>query len=254
VRYGVLADLHGRLKAWRRVRGDAERLGVDALVCLGDYLEAKVPRRRHDPTRRWSLPQVVDPDPPLWRELAGIDLVLGNQEERIRALLAPEQVPDLLAPLLAAPRQRAVGDALGVHGDRFGWTPTLVPAAEPADTGRGAERVLYPRAEDLPRVPLLFAGHSHQTLLLDITWPGCVRGESARAAPVAVRRLPVEVGRPYRLRPDAGRTLFVNVGPAREKPSHWLLYDVDRAEITFRECPGARDGTHGGSARAEPAL
>jgi hypothetical protein len=31
------------------------------------------------------------------------------------------------------------------------------------------------------------------------------------------------------------RTLFVNVGPARGKPTHWLLYDDERAEIVFWE-------------------
>jgi predicted phosphodiesterase len=209
VRFAIVADLHGKRGAWRRVTVDAARAGADRVVCLGDYLEAKVPWRLHDPAVRRSLDEVVRPDERLWTQLAGADLVLGNQEWRVRDLLAPDQVPDALAPLLAAPETATVGVARAEHGHRIRWS-------------HGPDGLYLPLLDGLFEQPLLLVGHTHQTLLLDVS-----------AGTPAARRLPVTVGRPVPIRP--GAHLFANVGAARGHPSHWLLYDLDRAEITFRE-------------------
>jgi|GEM_PF-3393612 len=246
MRYAVVADLHGRRKAWRAVRAAAAAHAVDRVVCLGDYLEAKVSRRRHDPARRWSLDQVVRLDEELWRELAGLELIAGNQEVRIRELLAPADIPPALAPLLAAPRRRVLGAALCLHGDQLGWDWV-------------GER-LRPVPAGVPRVPLLFTGHTHQTLLARITWPdghdgngaagdggaaggGGADGDGGATGQAAVHMREPEPGRPVAVpaapggtQPSAA-TVLVNVGAAREKPSHWLLYDDDAATVSFQEAP-----------------
>ncbi|MGF7235418.1 MAG: metallophosphoesterase [Frankia sp.] len=230
MKYAIIADLHGRRGAWRRVRQAAGRAGADRLLLLGDYLEAKVPRRLHDPAVHWPIEEVVRPDERLWAELADAELVLGNQELRIHELLHPEQVPAALAPLLAAPRAGTVGVARAEHGDRIRWS-------------EAPDGILEPRLDGVFRSPMLLVGHTHQTLLLDVTGtstlpvsetstPAGASGLPNPARPV-IRRLPITVDRPVPVRPDAH--LLVNVGQARGRPSHWLLYDTGPSEITFKE-------------------
>ncbi|WP_239328850.1 metallophosphoesterase [Frankia sp. CiP3] len=224
MRYAVVADLHGRRKAWRRVLGDAQQRGADQVVCLGDYLEAKVPWRRHTAATHWELTDVVEPDPALWRELAGVDLVLGNQEWRIRDLLRSEQIFGDLDVLLAAPETRMLGAAMTMHGHQFSW--------EDGPARPGWPAVFYPRLVELPDVPILMVGHSHQTLLLDLPSLGETNGP---AGVMVAHRRPVIPGVPTPVDPSGARRLLVNVGPARGKPSHWLLYDDAASEVTFHE-------------------
>jgi hypothetical protein len=249
MRYAVTADLHGRRKAWRRFRTGAAAAGADRLVVLGDYLEAEVPWRRHDPARRWGLDEVVEPDPTLWEELAAdAELVLGNQELRIRELLRPDQVPRALAPLLRAPETIRFGAALGMHGHQLSWRPSRLPPGTRPD-GRG-EAALEPDPAGLPSAGLVMAGHSHQTLVLDVTWHDVTWHENGGAESSGggrvgrVLRVPVWPGRPLAVDwllaadpagRDRDRTLFVNVGPARGRPTHWLLYDDDRSQVIFHE-------------------
>ncbi len=269
VRYAVLADLHGRPKALRRILAAAAASGADEIVCLGDYLEAKVPRRLHDPSRFWPLDRVVDPDPVLWSRLAGIRRVLGNQELRIRELLRPEQVPPDLAVLLDAPERDRLHGVLGLHGHQIRWTTGRAePAGAPVEPAGGAielvgvagqsptdgRDLLVPVAADVPRVPVVVVGHTHQEAVFEIVWSSAASGDDAADAPATrlagtaatVRALLVEPGRPVLVpgpSPVARRlgaglpgtsTLVVNVGPARGKPSHWLLYDTDRGEMSFQ--------------------
>ncbi|WP_322759101.1 metallophosphoesterase family protein [Frankia sp. Cr2] len=226
MRYAVVADLHGKRKAWRRVLDDVQRRGADRIVCLGDYLDAKVPWRGHDSTTRRDVTDVVEPDPRLWRELAGVDLVLGNQEWRIRDLLRDEQTVGDLDVLLAAPATRMIGAATAMHGHQFSWDDGPICPGWPA--------VLYPRLAQLPDVPILMVGHSHQVLLLDLLSLGDPAGA------VLARRRPVTPGRPIPVDPGGARRLFVNVGPARGKPSRWLLYDDTASEMTFHEAVSQR--------------
>ncbi|CAJ59180.1 MULTISPECIES: metallophosphoesterase [Frankia] len=293
MRYAVLADLHGRPGALRRILAAAAAAGADEIVCLGDYLEAKVPRRLHDPSRFWPLERVVDPDPALWARLAGIRRVLGNQELRIRELLRPEQVPADLAVLLDAPERDRLHGLVGLHGHQIRWsTGRAEPVGGPGEPGEPGEPVgtaadgsadgralLVPVAADVPRVPVVVVGHTHQEAMFEIVWSDTALGGDAADGPAVglvrpagmpgpagmpdpagvVRTLPpVEPGRPVAVRLDAGpsgggpsgggpfdtgrtdtgrfgaATLVVNVGPARGKPSHWLLYDTDRGEISFQ--------------------
>ncbi|OHV45077.1 metallophosphoesterase [Parafrankia soli] len=244
MRYAVMADLHGKRKALRRVLAAADEVGVDEVVCLGDYLEAKVPMRRHDPGRFWPLDEVVDPDPKLWAELADLRRILGNQEERIRDLLAPEQVPELLAPLLSGVSMTHVDCAVGMHGHQIGWD---------VDPGSGS---FVPRARDVPAVPLVLVGHTHHRAVFEIRWSAEPepeperepesRAESGRAGEPrfpgagrsgAVRSVPVVSGVPVPVRvagPDPV-TVVVNVGPAIGRPSNWLFFDADRGEVVFEE-------------------
>ncbi|MEX5634080.1 metallophosphoesterase family protein [Parafrankia sp. FMc2] len=217
MRYAVMADLHGKRKALRRVLAAAGQAGVDEVVCLGDYLEAKVPMRRHDPARFWPLDEVVDPNPELWAELVDVRRVLGNQEERIRDLLAPEQIPDLLAPLLTGTSITHVDCAVGMHGHQIGWD-----FDEESDA-------FVPRAGDVPAVPLVLVGHTHRRAVFEIRWGG--RG-SVRSVPVTPGR-PVPV--PVRAPGAELVTTVVNVGPAIGRPSHWLFFDADRGEVVFEE-------------------
>ncbi len=244
MRYAVTADLHGRRKAWRRFRAGATAAGADRMIVLGDYLEAEVPWRRHDPARRWLLEEVVDPDPGLWAELAAdAELVLGNQELRIRELLRPEQVPEGLAPLLRAPETVRFGAALGMHGHQLSWHPSrpLPPGMRPGERPQAA---LEPDVAGLPSSGLVMAGHSHQTLVLDVTWHRGGTGFGGVGRVGRARRVPVWPGSPLQVgrlpaadtadaAPD--RTLFVNVGPARGRPTHWLLYDDEQAQVIFYE-------------------
>ncbi|WP_018637560.1 metallophosphoesterase family protein [Parafrankia elaeagni] len=217
MRYAVMADLHGKRKALRRVLAAASQAGVDEVVCLGDYLEAKVPMRRHDPARFWPLDEVVDPDPDLWAELVGVRRVLGNQEERIRDLLEPEQIPDLLAPLLTGTSITHVDCAVGMHGHQIGW-----------DFDEESDAFL-PRAGDVPVVPLVLVGHTHRRAVFEIRGGG----------PGSVRSVPVIPGRPVPVpvrAPGAELvTTVVNVGPAIGRPSNWLFFDADRGEVIFEE-------------------
>ncbi len=229
MRYAVVADLHGKRKAWRRVLDDAQRRGADRIVCLGDYLDAKVPWRSHDSTTRRDLTDVVESDPRLWRELAGVDLVLGNQEWRIRDLLRDEQTAGDLDVLLAAPETRMIGAATAMHGHQFSW--------DHGPTRPGWPTVAYPRFAQLPDVPILMVGHSHQVLLLDLL----SLGEPADpAGAVLARRWPVTPGMAIPVDPGGARRLLVNVGPARGKPSCWLLYDDTASELTFHEAVSGR--------------
>ncbi|THJ74345.1 metallophosphoesterase [Candidatus Frankia alpina] len=274
MRYAVLADLHGRPKALRRILAAAAAAGADEIVCLGDYLEAKVPRRLHDPSWFWPLDRVVDPDPVLWSRLAGIRRVLGNQELRIRELLRPEQVPPDLAVLLDAPERDRLHGVLGLHGHQIRWTTgraepvgdpvesaggaiELVGVAEPGVAGQSpadGRDLLVPVAADVPRVPVVVVGHTHQEAVFEIVWSSVASDSDAADAPATqlagstatVRALVVEPGRPVLVhgpspvarRPGAGlpgaSTLVVNIGCARGKPSHWLLYDTDRGEMSFQ--------------------
>lgn len=245
MRYAVLADLHGRRKSWRRVRAAAAAAGVDRMVILGDYLEAEVPWRRHDPTRRHDPDTVVKHDPELWQALASeAELVLGNQEWRIRDLLRPDQVPASLAPLLAAPERTTLGTATGIHGHQLRWhePPSRERAGRPS-TGLEPDPTTLPPAERL-----LFAGHSHHAQVIEVTWVHAAGGPR----PESLRPIPAPPGKPMDvspfsepLRPEdvPGRwsTLFVNLGPAVGKPSHWLVYDDTRQEITFQEAPSTKD-------------
>ncbi|EIV94636.1 metallophosphoesterase [Frankia sp. QA3] len=277
MRYAVLADLHGRPGALRRILAAAAAAGADEIVCLGDYLEAKVPRRLHDPSRFWPLERVVDSDPALWSQLAGIRRVLGNQELRIRELLRPEQVPADLAVLLDAPEWDRLHGVVGLHGHQIRWSagyaepaggPVELTGAAPPALADGRD-LLVPVAADVPRVPVVVVGHTHQEALFEIVWSDTVRGGGAADGPAVrpagpaavVRALLVEPGRPVPVpRPDCGgdarsvapatgappvpgrpgagipgaSTLVINVGPARGKPSHWMLYDTDRGEISFQ--------------------
>ncbi len=288
MRYAVLADLHGRPGALRRILAAAAAAGADEIVCLGDYLEAKVPRRLHDPSRFWPLERVVDPDPALWARLAGIRRVLGNQELRIHELLRPEQVPADLAALLDAPERDRLHGLVGLHGHQIRWsTGRAQPADGPGEpVGTAAHGVmdgrdlLVPVAADVPRVPVVVVGHTHQEAMFEIVWSDTAPDGDAADGPEAglvglaavVRALPpIAPGRPVPVfRPDRGgglavvgpasgpspvpgpggagpagtgsagvgpagaATLVVNVGPARGKPSHWMLYDTDRGEISFQ--------------------
>ncbi len=238
MRYAVVADLHGRRKAWRRVLADVERHRPDQVICLGDYLEAKVSWRRHDRSRRWDLEDVVDPDPKLWHELAVVDLVLGNQEWRIRDLLKNDQIVGDLTVLLAAPETRMIGAATAMHGHQIGW--------DEWPDRRAPSMVVYPRLEELPDVPMLMVGHSHQVLLLDIAahdWFNRDRADDSDSdepestGVPAARRWAVTPGHPIpvEVASRGGRRLFVNIGAARGKPSHWVLYDDTTSELTFHE-------------------
>ncbi|CUU58999.1 Predicted phosphodiesterase [Parafrankia irregularis] len=243
MRYAVMADLHGKRKALRRVLAAADKVGVDEVVCLGDYLEAKVPWRRHDPARFWPLDEVVDPDPELWADLVAVRRILGNQEERIRDLLTPEQTPDLLAPLLSGQSMTHIDCALGMHGHQIGWSHDEVSDS------------YLPRVEDVPAVPLILVGHTHRRAVFEIRWDAEVGDGGAHApAPGAwredepevdervgsVRSVPVVSGVPVPVptRAVGGRglvTTVVNVGPAIGRPSNWLFFDADRGEIVFEE-------------------
>ncbi|MCK9876989.1 metallophosphatase family protein [Frankia sp. Ag45/Mut15] len=275
MRYALFADLHGRPKALERIMVAAERAGADELVCLGDYLEARVPRRLHDPGRDWSLPAVVDRDPPLWRRLATVRRIRGNQEERIRELLRPERTPPELAALLDAPAWARLHGLLALHGHQIRWdlvtgtpparlsaeprppaAPSLTPRVDPTP----AVDLLVPRAADVPRWPVVVVGHTHQNAVFEIDWPT----ESVRPAEPPVRMISVGPGEVLRVPPApvspesvssvggsavlvppatglptgglsgvGGRTLVVNVGPARGRMQNWLLYDTDRGEICF---------------------
>jgi predicted phosphodiesterase len=246
MRYAVIADLHGRRKSWRRVRSAAAAVGFDRLVVLGDYLDAKVPWRRHDPTRRYDLDEVVRYDPELWQSLAAeADLVLGNQEWRIRDLLQPDQVPQTLAPLLAAPERAAFGSAVGIHGHQLRWHEV----GRRDDAGQ-LRYGLEPDAATLPAADrLLLAGHSHQTQILKIFWVTTPAGPAVESVqPIPVRpSMPIDVSA-YTgpRRPDESgerwSTLFVNVGPARGQPSHWVIYEDERHDITLHEARSTPNG------------
>ncbi|CAO5227798.1 metallophosphoesterase [Frankia sp. AgKG'84/4] len=272
MRYAVLADLHGRPKALRRVLAAAAEAGVDEVVVLGDYLEAKVPRRSHDPSRYWPLSAVVDSDPLLWSRLAGIRRVLGNQELRIRELLRPEQVPAGLAAVLDGPEAVRLHGLLGLHGHQIRWAVGGgahgdEPGSPDVDDADHVD-LLVPVPEDVPRVPVVVVGHTHQTAVFEIRWPhpNPQQQVSATSSPPpeekrgpSVRVLPTGRGQPLRLpgvvtggaaAPGDGQrtdvdlacdtTLLVNVAPARGRPHHWLLYDTERAEIDFREARPSR--------------
>ncbi|MCK9897920.1 metallophosphoesterase [Frankia sp. AgB32] len=278
MRYAVLADLHGRPKALRRVLAAAADADVDEVVILGDYLEAKVSRRAHDPSRYWPLPAVVDPDPLLWSRLAGLRRVLGNQELRIRELLRPEQVPADLAAVLDAPESDRLHGLLGLHGHQIRWAVggTLDHEAGSPDLDVDKADLLVPVPEDVPRVPVVVVGHTHQTAVFEIHWPhppaasspseplsmamAMAESESAEAERrPSVRRLAAGPDRPLRLpgeiyraapapagdrlaaaEPGCDTTLLVNVGLARSRPHHWLLYDTERGEIAFRQARPSR--------------
>ncbi|CAO5158553.1 Metallophosphoesterase [Frankia sp. AiPs1] len=189
MRYALFADLHGRPKALDRLVAATDRAGVAELVCLGDYLEANVSRRRHDPSRWWRLPQVVDPDPALWSRLAGVRRIRGNQEERIHALLRPEQLPPGLAAILDAPAFARLHGLVGLHGHQIRWTVS-------ADSDSDSE-LLVPVATDVPRLPVVVVGHTHQNALFEIHWPATPADEPR------VRVIPVQPEQVLRLSVDA---------------------------------------------------
>nr|MDT0664551.1 hypothetical protein [Micromonospora sp. DSM 115978] len=185
---------------------DVERRQVDRLVLLGDYLESRVSKRNHDPSVRRELADVVHHDPALWREFCAHDLVLGNQEERVRELLRPDQVDGDLARLLNAPSSRTLGNATLVHGHRLDWhcvDPTTDPTTWHPDL-----------SAHVGDPPLLVIGHSHRLMLIDVAADGSLAGHRPRD---------VELDRPVPV--AAHDRLFVNLGAARESPSPWLYLD-----------------------------
>jgi predicted phosphodiesterase len=230
----VLADVHGRLGNLRRIIAACSGR-VDRIVVVGDYLEAKVSKKRAALGGEWTLEEVVDPDPELWELLAeSCLLVRGNQEERIAALLAGQPLPAALAPLLAAPAEHRSGDDVFCHGHGFDWwktaegpwCPVLPPAAPPAARW--------------------FFGHSHRRLLVDT---GGTDGSSYRALtqPETGTPLPVPGGDHGEdpaedrsgdpggdLGSGAGRgPWLVNCGAVFHDAAHWTLYDDETATVTY---------------------
>lgn len=216
----------------------AEQAGVDELVCLGDYLEANVPRRLHDPDRYWPLPAVVDPDPSLWGRLAAVRRIRGNQEERIRELLRPEQTPPELAAILDAPAREQLHGVLALHGHQIRWTLAGGPTGYPS----AAAELLLPVAADVPRRPVVVVGHTHQSAVFEIHWSVAMSGSVeprvrvVAGQPGAALPVPSDTGPSDAVR----RTLVVNVGSAHGRTQSWLYYDTDRGEICFRTIARAR--------------
>lgn len=211
MRYALIADLHGKMDSFERIREAAVESSVDAMYFLGDYLDSKVSKREHDPAVRWDPDRVVDFDPMLWKQLGAHVLVRGNQEERIAELLRRDQVPPQLAQLLSRPSRVRGDELLMVHGHQFDWARVgdhWLPGA--------ADLVSFDR-------PVVCYGHSHERLAARLAGPD----------PGDAELIPVGTGEAVRLVP--GERYVFNLGAARERRGHWLLYDSAERTATFRE-------------------
>jgi hypothetical protein len=172
-------------------------------VSLGDALECRLAGGAAPADR--GLDAVVDWQPEVARLLDGATRVRGNQEERIAAHLARQDVPDGMRSLLDAPLVHADGWVTACHGHELTWhelEPDLwCPTGTPAD------------------VPVLVFGHHHRSALYEIT-------------PDGVRSVDVTSGVPVGL--DPARRYLVNVGPAQTATPASVVLDDEERTVTFR--------------------
>ena len=93
MRVALISDLHGNLVALDAVRADARRLGVDAVVCLGDVATL-------GPHPREVLAAVDE---------LGTPTILGNHDEFLLepALIARYTEAPIIHDAVAAARSRA---------------------------------------------------------------------------------------------------------------------------------------------------
>ena len=215
-----MTDVHGDTARLRAVLAKVREQRVDRVVCLGDVLECRVGKSEvagYEFDGRLS--DVFAPDPGLARALDGVTLVRGNQEERIRALLPDDHLPDWTRPLLDAPLAHRTAFALYCHGHSLPWRELGPGRWCPADA-------------DFPGRALVH-GHHHRSALYRL-WPD-------GTGPVRVERLPVRFGTPIPLEPD-GRYV-VNVGPVtrctpdRGPSPVWAVVDETAGTVTYHHVP-----------------
>lgn len=216
MRHAVVTDIHGDTARLRTVLAKIRAQGVDRVVCLGDVFECRVGKREVTGfAYGGSLAGVFDADPELARLLDGVELVRGNQEERIRALVPDAELPGWTRPLLDAPLEHRTNFALYCHGHPLPWREPEPGLWCPADA-------------DFPGRALVH-GHHHRSALYRL-WP---RGGGR---PVRLERLPVRFGEPFPLAAD-GRYV-VNVGsvtacaPDRGPSPAWAVVDEAAATVT----------------------
>lgn len=216
VRHAVVTDIHGDTARLRAVLDGIREQEVERVVCLGDVFECRVGKAEAAGYEFGGrLTDVFDPDPELARLLAGVRLVRGNQEERIRALVPDHDLPDWSRPLLDAPLEHRTGFALYCHGHPLPWRELEPGLWCPADA-------------DFPGRALVH-GHHHRSALYRLRPDG--------TGPVRVERLPVRFGEPVPLAPDA--RYVINVGsvtgcaPDRGPSPAWAVVDEAAATVTY---------------------
>ncbi|GAB3286644.1 hypothetical protein GCM10027456_82570 [Kineosporia babensis] len=182
------------------------------MVLLGDYLDCRVSKCAASKITRAggrpTLSDVVHVDQELWGQLTPQLCILGNQEERIAALVPSDGLVGDLARLVRAPRRRLLGGALLVHGHELAWSRRSDGSWLPGGPDRSGR--------------LLVAGHSHQSLVVS---------RSSRPGG-AVHVIQGNPGR--RIEIDES-TRFINVGAARGASSQWLLAEVHQARLPHRQ-------------------
>lgn len=216
MRHAVVTDIHGDTARLRAVLEAIREQGVDRVVCLGDVFECRIGKREAAGYEYGGrLADVFEANPELADLLDGVELVRGNQEERIRALAPDPELPDWTRSLLDAPLEHRTDFALYCHGHPLPWRETEPGLWCPADA-------------DFPGRALVH-GHHHRSALHRL-WP------EGPGRPVRVERLPVRFGEPFPLAAD-GRYV-VNVGsvtactPDRGPSPAWAVVDEAAATVT----------------------
>lgn len=221
-RFALLADVHADAEQLDAVLGDIHRVGVDAVIVAGDYLDCLISKTALRTATPRLLEEIVAIDLPLWSRLREFTLVRGNQEERIRSLMAARTGPvadpavrTALGPLVDAPVRLDLGSFTVMHGHTFDW---LRPE------GRWIPLV----GGSFPDRGIVVFGHSHVPLLTTISQSQ----QSTAGLPPGYHVDEVVPGKPVPL-PESGR-LLINLAPVRHTPT-WTMFDAGRQTITFRD-------------------
>lgn len=222
MRYAVISDLHANLTALESVLADAETLGVDEIVCLGDVVgygpqPAEVLSRVRS---RCSVTLAGNHDDAVSGRLDPADFIdlAADAVTRHRGMLEP----DAIAWLKQLPRVCRFGSAAAAHGD-FADPPKFYYVRDDEDARANFEAVSD---------QLLFVGHTHEPCIF-------LTGQSGRIYRLEPQDFTVETGKRYIVNPGS-------VGYPREQNgecrSSYVIYDSGTGDVRYRFLPFAVSG------------
>lgn len=211
MRYGLIADIHGRRNHLELVLEHINTFSdIDEIICLGDVFEVKVSKKQLPNFVFHDIEQVIDIDLKLLELLSGYQLVRGNQEERVLHLVPREKIPAELHPFfLNLPSDIDLPEMARItHGHNFNWV----------DYPGGYWHPVITKWER----PWLFYGHNHQNALF------LVREKNGSWY---YDRQEIVIGKPLELDPKS--CFLINVGDIKRPTPSWVLYDNEEGTVTF---------------------
>lgn len=213
MRIGIFSDVHANLEALTAVRAALEKLGCDALICLGDVVGYGA-----------SVNECCE----IVREMADVTL-LGNHDAAVAGRMdydfyyeAARQALDWSKEVISEENLAWLKSLPYTHqmdGVGFSHGSPLEPEAYEYIFAEHQARELLPIAKDLP--PITFMGHTHLCRAFAL-------GEEDEVHDVIAQRFVVRQGYPYLC--SVG-----SVGQPRDHDSRscFVTYDTDKRVVQY---------------------